>query len=379
MRPFAVRLVLAAASAAGAAPAAAAQLVRLAAPSATLAEEFSSIRGIRELADGRLLVSDYLDERVVLVDLDHGTVVVRVGRGGGPREARLPTRLIPVPGDSTLLVDLGNNRLLLLDGAGRAVRTIPAERTGVLGVRGVDAAGAFYFAVPGWSEGPKQLPDDSVRIVRWNPRAGEPQQVAVIQGDRMRSDIREPARTPRIPTVGYAAQDAWVVTAAGVLRIVRGGGYRVESRAPGAAWVVGPSYAYPTRAVNAADRKAYVEQFVATTPTSGKGEGGGMGFTPKATAAELAALVRGTQFAERHPMFSPGDVIPAPGGRLWVGRPAEDGKPVLYDLFDEAGRRVGSVELPAGRRVMALGTRGVYVVAESELGVQHLERYPLPR
>ncbi len=353
MLPFTTRCTLAAALAFGVASPAAAQLVRLTAPNATLAEEFASIRGIRELADGRLLVSDYLDERVVLVDLDRGTVLVRVGRGGGPREARLPTRLIPVPGDSTLLVDLGNNRLLLLDGAGRAARTIPVERTGVLGVRGVDGSGAFYFAIPGWAEGPAALPNDSVRIVRWNPRAraGAQEQVAVIQGDRMRSDIREPARTPRIPTVGYGAQDAWVVTDAGVLRIVRAGSYRVESRAPGAAWVMGPSYAYPTRPVTAADRKAYVEQFLATTPTSGKGEGG----------------------------FSAGDVVPAPGGRLWVGRPAEDGKPVLYDLFDEGGRRVGSVELPAGRRVMAFGSRGVYVVAESELGVQHLERYPRPR
>ena len=379
MLPFTTRCILTAAALAAAASSAEAQVVRLTTPDATLAEEFSSIRGIRELADGRLLVSDYLDERVVLVDLGRGSVAARVTRGGGPREARLPTRLIPVPGDSTLLVDLGNNRLLLLDGSGRAARTIPAERSGVMGVRGVDASGAFYFAVPGWAEGPNQLPNDSVRIVRWNPRAGAQEQVAVIQGDRMRSDIREPARTPRIPTVGYAAQDGWVVTDAGILRIVRAGGYRVESRAPGAAWVLGPSYSYPTRPVTAADRKAYVEQFMATTPTSGKGENGGMGLTPKATAAELAALVRGTQFAERHPMFSASDVVSARGGRLWVGRPAEDGKPVLYDLFDDAGRRVTSVELPPGRRVMSVGVRGVYVVAESELGVQRLERYPLPR
>jgi hypothetical protein len=379
MLPSATRLTVAAAALTAAAAPAGAQPIRLTTPNATLAEEFSSIRGVRELADGRLLVSDYLDERVVLVDLDRGTVTARVTRGSGPHEARLPTRLIPVPGDSTLLVDLGNNRLLLLDGSGRAVRTIPAERSGVMGVRGVDASGALYFAVPGWAEGPNQLPDDSVRIVRWNPRAGAPEALAVIQGDRMRSDIRSPARTPRIPQVGYASQDGWVVTDAGVLRIVRAAGYRVESRARGAVSLIGPSYAYPTRPVSAADRRAFVERFMATTPTSGKGPDGGMGFTPKAGAAELAALVRGTQFAERHPMFSAGDVLPAPGGRLWVGRPAEDGKPVLYDLFDDAGRRVNSVELPAGRRVMSVGARGLYVVAESELGVQRLERYPLPR
>ena len=356
-----------------------AQVVRLSTPNATVAEEFSAIRGVRELADGRLLVSDYIDQRVVLVDLNRGSVVLRVSKGSGPHEARLPTRLIPIRGDSTILVDLGNNRLLVLDGMGRAARNISAEHQGVMGVRGVDASGVFYYSIPGWAEEKGALPNDSVRIVKWNPRTGMEETLAAIQGDRMRSDIREPARTPRIPIVGYAAQDGWVVADGGVLRIVRAADYRVESRAPGGAAVIGPSYSYSTRAVSAADRLEFVRRFNASSPTSGKGEGGGMGLSPAMSEQEVAEMARGTQFAERHPLFDAGKVIAAPGGRLWVGRPAEDGKPVLYDVFDDAGRRVTTVELAPGRRVMGVGKQGVYVVAESELGLQHLERYPLPR
>jgi hypothetical protein len=372
------RLAFAGAVLASLGTAAEAQVVRLTTPNATLAEDFAAIRGVRELADGRLLVSDYIDQRVVLVDLGRGSVVVRVSKGGGPQEARLPTRLVPLPGDSTILVDLGNNRLLLLDGTGRAVRTIAAERQGVLGVRGVDASGAMYYAVPGWSE-ESPLPNDSVRIVKWNPRGGAEQTLAVVQGERMRSDIRSPALKPRIPTVGYASQDGWVVADGGVLRIVRAGGYRVETRAPGAAPVIGPSYAAPTRPVSAAERLAFVRAFNASSPTSGKGEQGGMGFSPAMSEQEVAEMARGTQFAERHPQFDAGRVVAEPGGRLWVGRPAEEGQPVRYDVFDAAGRRVSSVELPAGRRVIAIGRQGALVIAESELGLQHLERYPLPR
>jgi hypothetical protein len=360
-------------------PPAQAPAVRLTTPNATLTEEFSAIRGVRELADGRLLVSDYIDQRVVLVDLDRGTVVVQVAKGSGPREARLPTRLVPALGDSTFLVDLGNNRLLLLDGQGRPVRTIPGDRVGVLGLRGMGAAGAFYFASPAWAEGNAALPMDSVRIVKWNPRTNAQTTIATIQGDRMRSDIREPALTPRIPTVGYAAQDAWVMTG-GVVRIVRAGGYRVESRPPaGAAAVVGPSYAYQTRPVNNVDRVAFVRRFNESSPMSGKGENGGMGYSPALTEPEVAAMVRGTQYAERHPMFDAGAVISDPEGQLWVGRPTEEGKPVLYDVFDDAGKRVKTVELLPGRRVVALGRQSVHVVVESEAGIQHLERYSLPR
>jgi hypothetical protein len=281
-------------------------------------------------------------------------------------------------GDSTFLVDLGNNRLLLLDGQGRAVRTIPGERIGVLGVRGMSPDGAFYFAVPGWAEGEAALPNDSVRIVKWNPRTDAQATIAVIQGERMRSDIREPARTPRIPVVGYAAQDAWVMAGA-VLRIVRAGGYRIESRPPAGPPVVGPSYAYQTRPVSSADRLAFVRHFNESSPTSGKGENGGMGYSPAMNDAELALTARGTQYAERHPMFDAGAVIAGPGGQLWVGRPAEEGKAVLYDVFDDAGKRVKIVELPPGRRVAAVGRQNVHVVMETDAGIQHLERYSLPR
>jgi hypothetical protein len=366
-----------AALAALAAPAGA-QRVRLQTPSATLAEEFSAIRGVRELADGRLLVSDYIDQRVVLVDFDRGTVTSRIGKGGGPQEARLPTRLVRMPGDSTILVDLGNNRLLILDGQGRAARSMVTERPGLQGVRGVDATGAFYFAVPAWSE-EHALPNDSVRIVKWHPRTDKLETIAVIQGDRMRSDIRSPALTPRIPTVGYAAQDAWVMDDRGAMRIVRAAGYRVETRAPGVAPSIGPSHAYATRPVSAADRLAYIRRFMASSPTSGRGENGGMGYSPTLSDAEVAVQARTTEYAERHPMFSAGDVIAAPSGRLWVGRPAEPGQPALYDVFDDGGRRVTMVELGSGRRVAAVGRQHVYVVLETESGIQQLERYALPQ
>jgi hypothetical protein len=356
-----------------------AQTVRIGAPTATLAEEFSDVRGVRELRDGRVLVSDYIDQRVVLVDFRSGRVTDCLTEGIGPQDVRLAGRLIPMPGDSTLLVDIGNSRLMVLDPTGTPRRVISGERPGVMGTRGVGADGSLYFSIPGWAEQGNALPNDSVRIVRWNPRTNATQQVAVVQGDRMRSDQRTPALTPRIPIVGYAANDGWTVNSDGTLRIVRAGGYTVETRGGTGAPVVGPSNAYQTRPVTAADREAFVRDFNRSSPTSGRGTGGSMGFSPQMGDAEVAAMVRGTEYAERHPMFRPGAVIAAPGGRLWVGRPPDGSRPVTYDVFDAAGRRVQQVELPAGRRVLSIGTGGVYVAAENDDGVQRLERYAVPR
>lgn len=356
-----------------------AQVVRIGSPTATLAEEFSDLRGVRELRDGRLLLSDYIDQRVVLVDLARGTVTDCLTEGIGPADVRLAGRLIPMPGDSTLLVDIGNNRLMVLDPTGTPRRVISGERPGLMGTRGVTADGSFYFSVPGWAEQANALPNDSVRVVRWNPRSNSTQVVAIVQGDRMRSDQHTPALTPRIPIVGYASYDGWTVAEDGTLRIVRGANYAVETHGGQGPTANGPSNAYATRAVTAADRVAFVRDFNRSSPTSGRGTGGSMGFSPAMSDAEVSAMVRGTEYALRHPMFRPGAVIAAPGGRLWVGRPPEASRPVLYDVFDAAGRRLQQVEIGAGRRVLSVGRAGVYVVAEDADGVQRLERYAVPR
>ena len=47
--------------------------------------EFTQVRGFRELADGRGLISDRLDEKLVVADFTAGTVQVIGRTGAGPR------------------------------------------------------------------------------------------------------------------------------------------------------------------------------------------------------------------------------------------------------------------------------------------------------
>ena len=70
-------------------------------------EPFSSINGLRELSDGRLIISDRTEQVVRFIDLETGDLQ-DIGRAGeGPGEYRMPGNLLPLPGDSTLLSDLG--------------------------------------------------------------------------------------------------------------------------------------------------------------------------------------------------------------------------------------------------------------------------------
>ncbi len=85
-------------------------------------EGFGLLSNVRELPDGRVLVADPLGQILAALDMDAGTMDFWGREGGGPQEYRQPDAVHALPGDSTLLVDLGNARLtvIALD-AGRTV------------------------------------------------------------------------------------------------------------------------------------------------------------------------------------------------------------------------------------------------------------------
>ncbi len=352
-------------------------LVRLDRPERTLSEPFSFVRGVRELSSGKLLIADWIENRVVLADFGADDCTEVVTEGPGPQEMRLPMGLLRHRGDSTLLIDLGNNRVSVLAPSGRVAYSVLAEAPGVGGVRGTTASGEWYFAIPAWAEGPAALADDSVRIVRWRPGGDDRRRVAVVQGTRWRKD-RSPAMQPRIPTVGYAAQDGWAVTPSGALVLVRATPYRLEVIGADGARIAGPPVSVTPRPVTLEDKRRFVREFSAGSAQSGRGPDGGMGRAPLADAAEVARQLETTEWAATHPPFDAGAVLVDTKDRVWVGRSAVPGEPRLYDVFDLSGRRELAVEIRAGRRIAHVGAQGVYVVAEDEDGVQTIERYRVP-
>ena len=75
---------------------------------ATAPVSFSYLSGVRELSDGSLLAADPTSQVLLRVNLEAGTVDTIGRQGAGPQEYEGPDGVFPLPGDSTLLVDLGN-------------------------------------------------------------------------------------------------------------------------------------------------------------------------------------------------------------------------------------------------------------------------------
>jgi hypothetical protein len=349
-------------------------------PNATLPVDFSQVRGVRELQDGRVLVADRIEERVSVADFATGKLQPIGRTGRGPQEYHLPTALVAMPGDSTLLTDEGNSRLAVIGPDLRIHRSFALHVPGIavpLGTRGVDAAGRYYIQVPGWVSNARER-GDSVWLIRFEPRTQRVDTLASLKGTTS-PPLRE-RRQMGIPFVPFAPQDGWAVTRAGRVAIVRSHDYHVEWLGGEKGVVRGPAVPWDPVPVTPADRMAYTRSFIANSPVGGRNPDGGMSAAPAEFLADrtVRQVAENNEFAGTMGPFTDARPLVGEDGTLWVERATHVGAPSVWDVFDASGRPTRQVRLPPGRRLIALGRAAVYLVAADDDGVERLERYALP-
>jgi hypothetical protein len=352
--------------------------VELSEPEASFSEPFSSIAGLRELADGRVIVSDRLEIALRIVDLATGSVKEIGHEGSGPGEYRMPDDLFPLPGDSTLLVDFGNMRLTAITPNGELVESQAMMHPDgfLLFPRGTDADGRLYF--------------DLSNVMRMGPGESLPDSFAVVAFDRGTGDIDTIAMLPR-PQIGqvrssgqgfsfsglglqpFQAVDEWSVAFNGRVAVAWGEEYHVEWRSVGGPPVVGPAVAYEPVKLTQEDKEAWADRMssgavMAISVDGGGGRGGRTVTLPRPNIDEL-------DWPEVKPPFPRNALRVTPDGEAWVQRHVKSGEPETYDVFDASGRRVRQVVLPEGRTLVGFGRGTLYASNEDEDGLQWLERY----
>jgi hypothetical protein len=356
-------------------------------PEATFEEPFTSLRGVREMADGRVMVSDIRDKTVQIIDLRTGTAVAVGREGGGPGEWSLPMALWPQPDGQTLLQDLGNMRYLLIGADGKPIRAIvPPRPTGgqsqgisllpmMIDLRGTDAQGRLYFqgsAMPSGEAGP-----DSVPILRWDlkERVDTAGWVPINREGRRQVTRTNNSITVRGANRAWPSEVQWATAGDGRVAMAHPAPYRVN-------WVgsagarVGPTVPYTPIRVTDAEKKAYRSAMTRSTPimiTLG-GPGGGAGVRSNA-ARRMPG--EDPEWPETMPPFTGRDAIMVtPEGEAWVRRTGQGAEPVpSYDVFDGTGKLVRQVTLRPRSRVAGFGHGTVYLVRLDEDDLQYLERY----
>ena len=286
--------------------------------------------------------------------------------------------------DSTLLVDLGNNRLVRLgpdNGFGSYRPIIAGEGPGqmqLMLVRGVDARGRLYFrGMP--SPGGEA---DSLPVQRAGTNGENPQTVAMLKGPEMKTTTSGGPnnRSTSSQQVPLSPTDGWAVSRAGLVYLVRANDYHVEVITPTGAVVRGAPIAYEPVRITDAEK----EEFLTESRRQGglsigvQNENGQMSFS-LGRGAPRSDRTRELPWPETKPPFDAGDLWVDGLERLWVRRHLEAGQPPRYDIFTPNGQRVAMVTLGANRRVIGMGEGTLYVARNDDDDLQYLERYVLPR
>ncbi len=348
-------------------------------------EAFSLVQGLRELADGRVMVADPLGQALVVADLKAGTADTLGNVGQGPEEYRQPDGLFALPGGSTLLVDLGNARLteVLPDGSFGETTPIAQGEPGtgsllIIFPRGVDSEGRIYFRPFGGRPTP-QLPD-SAAVVRWDKVAGAMDTVVQVKLPEMKRSTQGGAgnQNVSIMPVPLSAEDAWAVGWDGRIAVARAGDYHVEWVHPDGRVVRGSPVEYEPVRIRRADREEWLESL---------GNGIRIGIMANNSGERRMSMSRGGgdfgdgpdpdsfEWPDHKPAFTSNGVWVTPEGDMWVRRHVPAGEPLRFDVFGADAQLKGEVTLPAGRDIVGFGTAAVYVVRTDDMGLQWLEQY----
>lgn len=355
---------------------------RLTRPEVSYPEPFSLIMGVRELPDGRVLVSDPIEQTLLRIDLVSGRAEPLGRVGEGPGEYRAPDRLFALPDGATLVTDLGNGRLSVVGADGRFRESLPIVvgspggpgRPTFLLATHADAQGRLYFQPFG---APGGRPADSAAVARFDRRSGRIDTVAYVRiaPPVERSSGGENNRQVMLMPPAFPRQDGWAVAPDGRVAIVRAADYRVEW-VTSAGRVVGPPVPFRPVPIREADRQEWLDAAGSGLRVGVENRNGEITTTfNRGRPGRDAAPQPDITWPSARPPFVPGSPLVTPEGELWVERSVSAGSAREYDTFDGRGAHTGRVILPVGQRVIAFGRGTVYVVRRDADDLQYLERY----
>lgn len=359
--------------------------VTLSQPEVELEETFDRISGLRELRDGRVVVTDVLAKSVALADFKAGTVT-RIGReGSGPNEYQFPRSLVALPGDTTLIVDAMQRRFLrvLPDGTPNGTIAWPNEMGGVATVKGADQQGRIYFQGSafnfGGGGGPAEITDrvpDTVPVLRWDRKTQKVDTIARIKGPNLGINVTggQNRRSVMIRSQPWSPQDDWGVTSQGAVGIARVGDYHVDWISPARQVTSGGKVPFTKVKVTEADREEFLRRMRDPRGRMMVSRGGG---PPPGTRPPQAAEPQ-VDFPSEKPPFVEQSAMVTPDGQLWVRRSATVGTPTTYDVFDATGKHLRQVVLPKSASVAGFGNGTVYVTRTDEDDLVYLGRYRRP-
>ncbi|UCC83972.1 MAG: hypothetical protein JSW46_03285 [Gemmatimonadota bacterium] len=328
--------------------------------------QFSRVEGALRLPDGRVAVADGGSRQIRFFDAD-GRLLSASGRSGdAPGEYREIIGLGYGPGDSIWVFDYGNRRFTVLTADGEVARTLTLDPT----LSNVTAVGRLedgsFVVREFWSSAGRGaaviqlgLGRDPAAVARYTPDGARMDTIGLFLGREvyiLTEDGRGVMSTPLFAHVTSAAVHAddvfigdqerfevGVYSTSGVLRrIIRV--LNVELR------------------VTRDDIERAIEQRLASVPEEQR--------------VRMRAQLDAMDVPATRPAY--GRLLVDSQGALWIGdyAPYPD-DPVLWRVFDAAGRLVTTLQVPERFRVFDIGSDWILGVWRDDLDVERVHLYHL--
>jgi hypothetical protein len=328
------------------------RFTKLKPPDALLREEFTAVGSIRELPDGRILVSDPLDHRVVVANPVNGKVLP-VGRiGGGPGEYPFAWGLTAIAGDSSVMMDWLRHRWTVFKGAA-VVGSLPPQAPAVRlpeNVLGADSIGHVLGRQP---HEPFRFVTDSAYLQLVTRSTGRVDTIGRLLPPRPEEEGK-PAPPFHLWESAAIGLDGWIA-------VVRLDPYRVDWRMPDGRWIFGRPIPVQPTPFNARERRAWIARH------------GGRETARKELSNAPSAI----------PPFANEGLCPlviSPDGKLLIERtPTADHPNARYDVINRRGELEGQIQMPPREIIQAFGPKSVYVVRRDfNDDVERIDRHPWP-
>ena len=388
-------------------------------------EPFTLLGGLRELKDGRVVVSDSRDKTLQLIDFKAGSAA-KIGREGqGPGEYSFAGRLIALPGDTTAMYDLLNSRYLLIGPDGKAGKDFRLEEEtgseggragpgGAAGRGGVDDAGRggrggragggpggpggfgggmrIGGAQPKGTDGRGRIyyegsslkmtaegipaPSDSAPIMRYDRGTKRADTVAWahLPATVVKASGSANNRNVMISQNPFGLRDDWAVFADGRVAVARAADYHVDFYAPTGGTRSTTPVKFERLAFTEADKQEYRDSRKNAVGMTVSNENGKV----TRSAGPMRETAPDPEWPQYKTPFPNNAVWARPNGELWIARTLKAGDKVpTFNVFDAQGKLLGVVALAPRTKLVGFGAQTLYAVRVDADDLQYLQRYRL--
>lgn len=339
----------------------------------TFPVEFTSVGAVRELSDGRTLITDPSEKRLLVLDWNSGRAR-DIGRpGDGPGEYRSLSQLVAIAADTTAVIDAVARRWILYAGD-RMHASVAPERA-------LHLMQFFSAALGADSQG-------HVLVVASVPWQGVGERSVLTRMPTYAESLlvlRLSRESSRIDTLTGLRGRPW-----GASTFTRGvGAQRMTYTASNPLSAPEQALMFPDGSVAIARQHPFRVEWIGRDGQRRRGpvlDSAPLRATPRERAAAIARAwpdVDAPPLTEADfagwpalvPSFPTNALLLVPGNQLAVRRQRTVANPhERIDIVDGEGRLVQTLQLAAEERAVAFGARHLYVTRTTEDGLVRLIR-----